>query len=206
MPLAADTLDSLVERVAGREPAPGGGAAASFACALAAGLVEMAARFSLPAEAEAEADAGAEGAGADGHERVRELRDRVRGLRFEALALADRDAAGYGRVIEAYGLPRKDPQRGDAIRSALSAAADPPLALAAAAAETAELGAEIASSGNPNLRGDARTAALLGEAATRAACGLVRINLEGMPGDPRLGRSDEVLGRALAARERVLAD
>lgn len=197
MPLAEDRLDSLVERVAGREPAPGGGATASFACAFAAALVEMAASFTLPAEAEDE--------DANGHERVRKLRDRVRGLRFEALALADRDAAGYGRVIDAYSLPREDPQRGDAIRSALSAAADPPLALAAAAAETAELGAEIASSGNPNLRGDARTAALLGEAAARAACGLVRINLEDMPGDPRLGRSDEALGRALGARERVLA-
>lgn len=200
MPLAEDRLDSLVERVARREPAPGGGAAASFACALAAALVEMATSFTLPAEA------GAEAADADGPERVRKMRDRARGLRFEALALADRDAAGYGRVIEAYRLPREDPQRKDAIRSALSGAADPPLALAAAAAETAELGAEIASSGNPNLRGDARTAALLGEAAARAACGLVRINLEGSPGDPRLGRSDELLGRALGARERVLAD
>jgi methenyltetrahydrofolate cyclohydrolase len=35
----------LLDRLAARTPAPGGGAAAAWACALAAGLVEMAASF-----------------------------------------------------------------------------------------------------------------------------------------------------------------
>lgn len=196
MSFAEDRLASLVERVAAREPAPGGGASAAFACAFAAALVEMAATFALPAE-------GPE-AGGDG--RLRELLDRVRELRSEALALADRDAAAYGRVIEAYGLSPEEPGRAEAIRSALSAAAEPPLALTVAAAETAHLGAEIARSGNPNLVGDARTAVLLAEAATRAAHGLVEINLADAPDDPRLHRSSRHLRTAVKARERVLDD
>src|SRR5918992_578233 len=43
--LADQSLHDLLEQVADRRPAPGGGSSSAWACALGAGLVEMAAAF-----------------------------------------------------------------------------------------------------------------------------------------------------------------
>ena len=73
------------------------------------------------------------------------------------------------------------------------------------AAEVAELAADLAARGNPTLRGDAATAALLAEAAARAAANLVAINLaEGME-DERLDRAHGLALAAGAAAKRALA-
>jgi formiminotetrahydrofolate cyclodeaminase len=66
------SLEELLEAVAAQTPAPGGGAAAAWGCALAASLVEM--------------STGSE---------------RARALRVAALELAERDARVYGPVVEA---------------------------------------------------------------------------------------------------------
>jgi formiminotetrahydrofolate cyclodeaminase len=50
-------------------------------------------------------------------------------------------------------------------------------------AEVAAVAAAIAAGGNPNVRGDAVTAALLAAAGSRAAAALVRINLTGTDDD-----------------------
>jgi formiminotetrahydrofolate cyclodeaminase len=124
-----------------------------------------------------------------------------------AAPLAQADAAAYGRFLEARRLPRTpDPEpRRQAIAEASSRAAEVPLQVARIAAEAAGLGATVAAEGNPNLRGDAVTAALLGAAAARAAATLVAINLEGTD-DPRVEESgalataaEEVARRAVTA-------
>jgi formiminotetrahydrofolate cyclodeaminase len=145
-------LIEALDRLAAREPAPGGGAAAAWGCAMAASLVQMAAAF---------AD-GHDAAGARAHE-----------LRARALELATADGQAYARYMDA----RADGP--DAARAALVAAAEPPLAIAEAAAEVAELAAALAERGNPNLRGDAATGATLAEAAAAAACLLAEIDLGG---------------------------
>ncbi len=155
--------------LAAREPAPGGGAAAAVTGALAAALVAMAARFSdarLPAAAEVAGQAD-------------ELRARLAGL-------ADRDAAAFRAVLDAYGLPRDDGgERRQRITAALHAAALVPLGIAESAARVAELAAGVAAEGNPNLRGDTIAGARLAEAAARSAAALVDINvtLGSLPGD-----------------------
>jgi len=144
----------------------------------------MAASVALTAAAEGEA-----------RERMRDLRDRAVALRGEAVGLAGLDTESYRRVLEAGGP--------DEAGAALSQAADPPLAIAELAAELAELAAEAARSGNPRLRGDAFTAALLAEAACRAASELVTIDLADIPRDPRHERSRRASARGWSARERA---
>jgi len=70
---------------------------------------------------------------------------------------------------------------------ALSAAADPPLAVAEAGVAVGALALRLVTEGNPNLRGDALTAGLLAAAGCRAAATLVAANLA--DGDPRLERA-----------------
>jgi len=123
--------------------------------------------------------------------------ERAATLRARALELADEDLSSYGPVLDAQ---RSDPER---LRAALSAASDTPLAIAAVGCEVAELAAELVHRGRPSLAGDAAAAALLAEAATRAAARLVELNLAGMPDDVRLRTAGEYAARAWAARNTV---
>jgi formiminotetrahydrofolate cyclodeaminase len=111
---------------------------------------------------------------------------RAGALRARFLELAAEDAEAYGAVLGAKGEERQQ---------ALSRAADVPLELAESAMEVTELANRLAEQGNPSLRGDAMTAALLASAAARAAANLVEINLEARPEDERIARA-----RALAER------
>lgn len=191
--LADETVAGFLARLGAEEPAPGGGAAAAFGCACAAELVRMASSFTL-ARPELE----------EVHPRMRELRERAGEIAAALGPLADRDAEAYGRVIEAYRLPRDQAGRDERVAAALSGAADVPLEILAAGAELAALGAELAERGNPNLRGDAVTAALLAEAGGRAAANLVELNLADAPEDERLARTRGLAAEALAGRERAL--
>jgi formiminotetrahydrofolate cyclodeaminase len=165
--LREQRLAALLDAVADRTPAPGGGAAAGIACALAAALTEMAARFAELADVTTHAAA----------------------LRAAALRLAEADAAGYLPVLAAMREPAASPGRADRIAAALSAAADVPLGIAETAAEVAGLARKVAAGGRPALTGDALTGAELAAAAARAAARLVEIDLEGASRDPRLGRA-----------------
>jgi formiminotetrahydrofolate cyclodeaminase len=157
----------FLDQLAARTPTPGGGGAAAVTGAMAAGLVAMAARFSasrLP------------GAG--------DLADQADELRRRAAGLADLDAQAYAAVLDALRLPREAGQR----REALLGAAVVPLEIAEIGAEVAQLAVRVAEAGNPNLRGDAVTGALLAAASTRSAACLVDINV-GLGGlDPELSR------------------
>ena len=183
------TVERFLAALAADEPAPSGGAAAAFACAFAAALVEMAASLTAP----------------DGPFPVAAVRERAAAIRSTATRLADDDAAAYARVIEAWRASRDEPGRDERVAAALSRAADVPLTIAERAAEAAELAADIAHGGNPNLRGDALTGALLAEAAAVAAARLVDINLASAPSDARVQRGRDLARRALAARDRSLA-
>jgi len=152
----------FLDQLAARTPTPGGGGAAAATGAMAAGLVAMAARFSgrqLP-------EAG-------------DLADEADRLRYMASQLVDMDARAYTAVLATRGPERKE---------ALLAAAMIPLEIAALGARVAGLAARVAEAGNPNLRGDAVTGAVLAAASARSAGGLVDINV-GLGGlDPELSR------------------
>lgn len=166
-------LGEFLDLVAKRQPAPGGGAVAAVTVSLAAGLVAMAARYS--------ADRLGDGNGL--------VADAER-MRVGAAGLADADAEAYGAVIAAYESVR----RGDhtagrkAVGAALTRAAEVPLELAELGAATARLAALLAVESKKDVRGDAATALLLAEAATRSAAHLVAVNVEAGGCDPELVR------------------
>jgi formiminotetrahydrofolate cyclodeaminase len=175
-------LSVFLDRVASDEPAPGGGACAAVTVGLAAGLCAMAARFSSTTVADA----------ATVVEQAEALRHRVQGL-------AQQDAEAYTQVLQAFQLPKEpDPDaRRQRIEAALSAAAEPPLAVAEAAVEVGRLARRLEAEGNPNLRGDAVTGRLLAEAGCRAAAELVAANLPA--GAPRRERAEALAGSWAAA-------
>lgn len=183
-------LGALLEDVAAATPAPGGGSTAAVVCALAAGLVQMVAAITL--------ERGGEDA------RVRLLYERSETLREAAAGLADVELEAYAPVLDAMRRPRDDAGRTAAIDAALSRAADSPLRIARTAADIAQLAAEIAERGRPQLHGDALTGVLLAEAAAVAAARLAAINLAGRPGDERHAELARVARDAAAARAEAL--
>jgi formiminotetrahydrofolate cyclodeaminase len=173
----------FLDEVAARTPAPGGGGAAALTGALAAGLVAMAARFSA---------AQLPGAG--------ELAGRADQLRHRAAELVDEDAEAYTCVLAAFALPRADERRGERIREALERAAAIPQEMTEIAARVAEMAAQLAAAGNPNLRGDSICAAVLAEASARSAACLVDINVAlGGLGDDLSRRAAGAVAAAQAA-------
>jgi len=163
--LEDEPVRGFLDQLAARTPTPGGGGAAAVTGAMAAGLVAMAARFSatrLP------------GAG--------ELADQADELRRRLAQLADMDARAYAAVLASRGPERKE---------ALLGAALVPLEIAGIGARVALMAARLAEAGNPNLRGDAATGAVLAAASARSAACLVDINVG-------LGRLDPGLSRRAA--------
>lgn len=182
--MSAEHLSSLsvhdfLDAMATDDAAPGGGAAAAVSVTMAAALAGMAARLSTRHLDEAGA-----------------LAEQADELRRRATPLADEDAAAYAAVLQAFQLPRDDAAtRRQRIREALSHAADVPLAIADAGRDVQQLAVHLAHSGNPNLGGDAVTAALLAGAATRAAAHLAELNLA------QAGIDDERRRRASSLRQ-----
>ena len=170
----------FLDRLASRTPAPGGGGAAAVTAALAAGLVAMAARFSvtqLPGASD--------------------LAVRADELRRRAADLADIDARAYQAVLDAPSGQR---------REALLGAAAVPLEISEIGARVAELAGLVAEAGHPNLRGDAVTGALLAVASAHSAACLVDINVDLGGLEPELSRrAAQAVTDACRAADRVTA-
>jgi formiminotetrahydrofolate cyclodeaminase len=87
---------------------------------------------------------------------------------------------------------------------AFARAAEPPLEIARAGADVAELAAQLADIGDPRVRADALVAAALGAAAARGAVALVAVNLTALGDDPRVAEAEQLAATAerFAARLR----
>jgi len=181
------TLGRFLDQVASKEPAPGGGAAAAVTVAMAAGLVAMAARFAVDHLADAT-----------------DVVSCAEMLRRRVTPLAQADADAYRDYLAATRLPRepKPEARRRQIRAALSRAAEVPLTVTEIAADVADLAAVLATRGNPNLRGDAVTAALLAEAGARSAACLVESNVGAS--DQRAVRAGKLAHAAAGAARRAM--
>jgi formiminotetrahydrofolate cyclodeaminase len=178
MTFADRPLRGVLDELAARSPVPGGGAAAAWACALAAGLVEMAAAFGSLHDAGAEAG----------------------DLRARALELAERDGEAYAPVLEALRLDRDDPDRPGRLAGALSDAAQAPLEIALCAARVAELAAMVVRDGTEHLRGDAAAGAAIAAGACQAAAGLVEVDVgDREPPDARVAQARDAVARARRA-------
>jgi methenyltetrahydrofolate cyclohydrolase len=163
------SLEDFLAAVAEDTPAPGGGTSSGVTAALAASLVEMAAR--IGSKHDSPGEGGAAGRAAE--------------LRADAIRLAEAELTSYAPVLEAQTPADRT--------TALDAASEPPAQIAEAAADVAELGAEVASSSSPAVRGDALTGVILAEAAATAAARLVSTNITSGP----------VFERARTAAERA---
>lgn len=196
-PIGAMPLESLLDALASKSPAPGGGAAAGLLGATAAAAAGMVVSYSvgrksLAAHQEFLEDAAGRLA-------------RARGLFLE---LADADAAAYSELNTLMKLPDDDPHRQEGWEAAVAGAMAPPRATLAAASDLLRLLEDLCGKTNPHLRSDLAVAAVGAEAAARAAAWNVGINLPLLPEGDRpavQAETERLVGEARARAGRVEA-
>lgn len=177
------TLREWLDELARADGAAGGGAALGFAVASGAAVLAMAARVSGSGGLVAQAD---------------QLRART-----AALAQANADSYDAALTVRSTSEGLKREQRDWEIGRAFAQAAEPPLEIARAGADVAELAALLAESGDPRVRADALAAAALGAAAARGAVALVAVNLTALAGDPRIVEVEQLADAAERSQARV---
>jgi formiminotetrahydrofolate cyclodeaminase len=188
------TVGGYLERLAAREAAPGGGAAAALHVAQGAALIAMVARYSSGEKYAEHAD------------RVPAITAESDQLRERALELAEEDARAFGAVADAYKLPRADGEqkaaRSRAIADALAGAARPPADVIEVAARVIALAEDLLPVGNPNVVTDIAAATEAARAAATTARVNVEINLGGIKDDALRAELTDAVREvdALAAR------
>lgn len=183
------SVREIMDRLATRDPIPGGGSAAALAGSMAAALVGMVVELTTGRPAAA------------AHEdELAEIAEVAAGLRSELLDLTQADADAYDAVVTARRLPRDgDDERAareSAMTDATRRATIAPLRTARAAASVLELARRLAPIGNANAISDVGVAALLAGSAVHGAGLNVRINLPYLPdGDPLVTEARDEIGR-----------
>ncbi len=161
------TIRDYLERLAGDDPAPGGGSAAALAGALAAASARMVGSFTVGKKKYTDAE-----------DEIRAHLQAIDELREEMLRLVQDDVTAFGGVGAAYAMPKETGEqtraRSAAIQEALREAAAVPLRLAEACVRLAEHLPPLATKGNQNLVSDVGVAATL----CRAACECAWLNVE----------------------------
>lgn len=160
----AMTFRAFLDLLAAKTPAPGGGAAASAAGAIAASLARMVVNYSFGKKMLSQ------------HEpMLRSAFDRLRLAADLLMKLADEDAAAYGTVNELSRLPEADPRRAG-LAIAQAAAVQIPLAVMAACVDMLILMKDLTATTNRQLRSDLGISAVIAEAASRSSWWNVFIN------------------------------
>ena len=156
-----ETITAFLDQLAARVAAPGGGATAALHAAQSAALLAMVARYSDAAKYDTD------------------LMDHViteaDGIRNDALTLAERDAAAFGAVADAYALPKDTDEekqaRSAAIAEALAEAARPPADVVRLALLLVSLAEELRPAGNRNVITDVAAGPHAAPAAPKTAPG-----------------------------------
>lgn len=166
---APETETRFIERLAAGTATPGGGAAAAYTGAMAAGLVSMVARLTIGRKKY-------EGVKAE----MADVLSRAEQLRAELTAAVAEDSAAFEAVMAAFKLPRGTDEQMAALEAAVDQAyhqaAAVPLRVARASASVLGLAAVAAAKGNVNAKSDAGSAAHLARAAFAGAALNVRAN------------------------------
>jgi len=182
--LLTDSLRGFIERLASRDPVPGGGSAAALAGALGAALGQMAVRVTR---------------GKKGYEqhaaRHDDALDRLAPYASTLLELIDADAEAFRQVLAARRLPKHAAGRDDQVQRALVRATEIPSRTAGCAAESLRILEDIRTIVHPNVASDLQVGLQMARAALRGAIANMRANLTGVT-DPetRLRYEDMIAG------------
>lgn len=201
--LTQKPVNTFLEELASSAPAPGGGSAAALGAAIGAALVSMVANLTVGKKKYADVQAD-----------IQRILGQSEALRHKCARLLEDDVAAYTQVSKGYKMPRDTDEqkhaRTAAIQDALKGATAVPMELAETCVEILELCPESAEKGNVLAVSDVGVAALMAEAALRAAALNVWINLGSIKDEAFVtkegARLDALLEGKAELKERILRD
>ncbi|MBN1344052.1 MAG: cyclodeaminase/cyclohydrolase family protein [Phycisphaerae bacterium] len=161
-----EPLTRFLDDAAEATPTPGGGSVSSLAAALGTTMAQMSAGFTLKSKKYEQF-----------HEAVKPIAEKLARAHEMLRRLVAEDIAAYGLYSEASKLPKDDPNKAEQSRLALTTAIAVPEEIVATAVAVLEEVERLVPVCNPWLLSDAGVAAVLCEAAARAASLNVRVNL-----------------------------
>ncbi len=164
--LTSRSLDYFLNSVAQRTPTPGGGSVAAAAGALSCALARMAAEYSVGKNTEPGAK-----------NRVQAIINKLRSTDELLRELVTQDAAAYSAMSTAGKNVRESAAAMTAYQKAVLAAVAVPLEAAAAVSLALLAMDELKDLANRHLLSDLGVAAVLADAAARAASYMVAVNL-----------------------------
>jgi len=160
---------AFIHDLASANPTPGGGSAAAFTAAEAAGLVAMVGRVTVGKKNYAAVES-----------RMWQMIEEADRLRAELTSAVQEDADAFNAIMKAFKLPKNSPEevtaRGEAVEQATLGAAIVPHRVAGLAMRVLRLALSAVEHGNLNAISDGASAANLAIAAVRSAILNVRIN------------------------------
>ncbi|MEG2183959.1 MAG: cyclodeaminase/cyclohydrolase family protein [Cloacibacillus sp.] len=185
------TVGAFIDELASNSPAPGGGSVAALCGSLASGLTSMVGNLTIGKEKYK-----------DNWDTMQQVFDASEKLRADFVKLMNDDTESFNVFMAAMKMPKDTDEekaaRKTAMAEATKTATEVPLLTLETCAEAAKLAFEAASFGNPNAASDAGSAALLADAAGKAASYNVRINLPGVKDEAFAAQCGERMKKALA--------
>ena len=185
------TIKAFIDELASNSPAPGGGSVAALCGSLAAGLEAMVANLTLGKEKYR-----------TGWDKMHKVLEEGEKLRAEFISLMNEDTESFNLFMQALKMPKETEEqkasRKAAMGEASKAATAVPLRTLESCVKAAELSFTVAKYGNSNAVSDAGVAALLAEAAGKAASYNVKINLPGIADEAFAKECRERMEKALA--------
>ncbi|MEA3328759.1 MAG: cyclodeaminase/cyclohydrolase family protein [Candidatus Omnitrophota bacterium] len=168
-----DVLKEYLDDLAGKKSTPGGGSVSALVGALGVSLMSMVAHFS-------------EG-----------LTEPVLDIRSRLIVLIDEDVTAFGKVMQAYKMPRESSEqkskRTEAVQEALKTALSPPLNVCLLCYEAIKICKSSLATANINLISDVGVSAVLLEGAFYSAYLNVKINLKYLKDQKIIGEVNQTL-------------
>jgi glutamate formiminotransferase/formiminotetrahydrofolate cyclodeaminase len=185
------TCSDFADITASESTAPGGGSIAAYTGALGAALATMVANVSANKK-------GWE----DRWEYFSNVAEKGQALKVELLRLVDEDTNAFAGIMEAFKLPKTNPEeitlRKAAIEAASLYATQIPLLTMKVAHKILEIAKEMIENGNQNTLSDGAAGVLCNKTAVQAAYYNVMINAKGL--------TDKVAAKQLADEAKALLD
>jgi glutamate formiminotransferase/formiminotetrahydrofolate cyclodeaminase len=160
------TIREFLSSLAAKTPTPGGGAVAGLLAAVSASLAQMVVNYSIGKNKLAEHD--------DLHQRAM---TQLTQLSERAIALATADATAYANLNSLLKLERNDAKRTGELAQAVDEANAPAWQVMQTCGDAVTLLRELCGRSNALLRSDLAIAAILAQAAARAAQWNINVNL-----------------------------
>ena len=200
--ISESSIDDFLERLASKDPTPGGGSAAAIMGAMGAALVSMVCNVSYGKK------------GYDSSEpELREVCAQSEALRKRLTGMVAEDVCAFDELMGAYKLPKDTDEqklrRSQAIQSSLKRATEVPLACARDCAEVIRLSRRVGEHGYLGVISDAGVGVSAAHAAARSAALNVYINAPALKdrafAERALAELDGIMTSCTAESEEVYA-